>query len=87
MTSAKEKMQPRARITYDEMQAFLVLPIPSEDEVYTEEAIMECLEKNQIRHGIERETIRNMIQSEIYNREVCVATGTPMVDGLSLIHI
>ena len=68
MTIAKEKMQPRARITYDEMQAFLVLPIPSEDEVYTEEAIMECLEKNQIRHGIERETIRNMIQSEIYNR-------------------
>lgn len=82
MTIAKEKMQPRARITYDEMQAFLVLPIPSEDEVYTEEAIMECLEKNQIRHGIERETIRNMIQSEIYNREVCVATGTPMVDGI-----
>ncbi len=81
MTIAQEKSQPRVRISYDEMQAFLVLPIPELGEGYTEDEILECLEKNQIRHGIERETIWNMIQAKTYNQEVCVATGTPKIDG------
>lgn len=81
MTIAQEKSQPRVRISYDEMQAFLVLPIPQMGEDYTEEELLQCLEKNQIRHGIERETIRNMIQAKNYNHEVCVATGTPKIDG------
>lgn len=82
MTITKKGLQPRVRISYDEMQAFLVLPFPQDAEFYSETEILECLEKNQIRHGIERETIRNMIRSEIYNKEICIATGTPVVDGI-----
>ncbi|MGN0290793.1 MAG: DUF342 domain-containing protein, partial [Lachnospiraceae bacterium] len=81
MTITKRELQPRARITYDEMEAFLVLPMPKEDD-YTLEEILAFLEMNQIRHGIEEETIKKMIREKIYNREVCIAVGTPVVDGI-----
>lgn len=81
MTITKRELQPRARITYDEMEAFLVLPMPKEED-YTLEEILDFLEMNQIRHGIEEETIKKMIREQIYNKEVCVAAGTPVVNGI-----
>ena len=30
MTITKREVQPKARITYDEMEAFLTLPVPKE---------------------------------------------------------
>ena len=56
MTITKREVQPKARITYDEMEAFLTLPVPKEGEEYTLEELLALLEKNQIRHGIEQET-------------------------------
>ena len=35
MTITKREVQPKARITYDEMEAFLTLPVPKEGEEYT----------------------------------------------------
>ena len=32
MTITKREVQPKARITYDEMEAFLTLPVPKERE-------------------------------------------------------
>ena len=32
MTITKREVQPKARITYDEMEAFLTLPVPKEGE-------------------------------------------------------
>ena len=58
MTITKREVQPKARITYDEMEAFLTLPVPKEGEEYTLEELLALLEKNQIRHGIEQETLR-----------------------------
>ena len=34
MTITKREVQPKARITYDEMEAFLTLPVPKEGEEY-----------------------------------------------------
>lgn len=81
MAITKRDIPPRARISYDEMEAFLVLPTPKMGEEYTFEEVMEFLDVNQIRHGIEQELIRKMIRDEVYNREFCVAVGTPMVEG------
>ena len=81
MTITKREVQPKARITYDEMEAFLTLPVPKEGEEYTLEELLALLEKNQIRHGIEQETLRKMLRERIYNKEVCIAVGTPVVDG------
>ena len=82
MTITKSEVQPKARITYDEMEAFLTLPVPKEGEEYTLEELLALLEKNQIRHGIEQETLRKMLRERIYNKEVCIAVGTPVVDGI-----
>ena len=82
MTITKREVQPKARITYDEMEAFLTLPVPKEGEEYTLEELLALLEKNQIRHGIEQETLRKMLRERIYNKEVCIAVGTPVVDGI-----
>ena len=87
MTITKREVQPKARITYDEMEAFLTLPVPKEGEEYTLEELLALLEKNQIRHGIEQETLRKMLRERIYNKEVCIAVGTPVVDGKTVILI
>ena len=34
MTITKREVQPKARITYDEMEAILTLPVPKEGEEY-----------------------------------------------------
>lgn len=68
MTITKREVQPKARITYDEMEAFLTLPVPKEGEEYTLEELLALLEKNQIRHGIEQETLRKMLRERIYNK-------------------
>lgn len=81
MTITKREIPPRARISYDEMEAFLVLPTPKKGEEYTFEEVMEFLDMNQIRHGIEQEMIRKMIRDEVYNKEICIAVGTPMAEG------
>ncbi len=81
MTITKREVQPRARISYDEMEAFLVLPAPKKGEEYTLEEILAFLEVNQIRHGIEEETIRKMLREKLYGKEVCIAVGTPVVEG------
>ena len=46
MTITKREVQPKARITYDEMEAFLTLPVPKEGEEYTLEELLALLEKN-----------------------------------------
>ncbi len=45
MTITKREVQPKARITYDEMEAFLTLPVPKEGEEYTLEELLALLEK------------------------------------------
>ncbi|MCI8326529.1 MAG: DUF342 domain-containing protein [Lachnospiraceae bacterium] len=82
MTITKTALQPRARISYDEMEAFLTLPTPLPGEEFTMDEIMMFLEVNQILHGIEQEIIKRMIRDKIYEEEVCVAVGTPMVEGV-----
>lgn len=81
MTIRKREIPLRARISYDGMEGFLVLPTPKKGEEYTFEEVMEFLDMNQIRHGIDQEMIRKMIRDEVYNKEICIAVGTPMVEG------
>lgn len=77
----QNRMQPNVRISYDEMEAYLTLPVVSGDEGYTSASILEALQKSNVTTGIDHELIDNMIQDEIYGREVVVAHGTPVIDG------
>lgn len=51
------------------------------EEGYTYEEIMNELSLNGIRAGIDEKKIRNMIAEKIYNRQVEVASGKPVVTG------
>lgn len=82
MTITRREAEPKIRVTYDEMEAFLMLPLPKVGEEYTFDEVMAFLEVNQVRHGIEEETIRRMLRENIYNKEVCIAAGTPLTDGI-----
>lgn len=81
MVTTLRQIQPRVRVSYDEMEAYLLLPVPKVGEDYTLEEIMALLETNHIQYGIEEETLKKMIREEIYNKELCVAVGTPSVEG------
>ena len=74
--------QPKVRITPDEMEAFLMLPILPEGQGYELDEVCNILESNQVRHGIEKEIIKKMISERIYNKEICIAVGTPIVEGI-----
>ena len=77
----QNRMQPNVRISYDEMEAYLTLPVASGEEVYTSASILNALQKSNVTTGIDQEMINNMIQEEIYGREMVVAHGTPVIDG------
>lgn len=77
----QNRMQPNVRISYDEMEAYLTLPVVSGSEGYTSASILDALRKSNVTTGIDHEIIKNMIQEEIYGREMIVARGTPVEDG------
>lgn len=79
-TLVKEK--PLIRISFDEMEAYIQIPTPEEDEEYTVSLLMQALEEKGIREGIDQKCLQNMISGQLYNKELLIATGTPAVDGV-----
>lgn len=71
----------KIRISYDEMEAFLFLPAPPEDEKYTVQSVLEFLHAGRVIYGINEEKINKVIATRTYDREVCVAAGLRPVDG------
>lgn len=79
-TLPKEK--PIIRISLDEMDAYMLLTIPEEDEEYTVPYLMQALSERGVNAGIDREEIARMVTEEVYEREILVAKGTRAVDGI-----
>ncbi len=70
------------RISHDEMEGFLSLPMPAPGEQYEFAEVMDKIEKKGLRFGVYEDTIREMINHEQYNVERLVAKGVPMTDGI-----
>lgn len=75
----KEKIQ--VRISYDNMEAYMKLPIPEEGENYTMDALLTALQQKGVVECIDRELLAQMIEDNIYTRELRVARGTQPVEG------
>ncbi len=74
--------KPKIRISYDEMEAFLLLPTPVLQEPYDLDEVLEMLKSNGVKIGIDEEKISTMIRECQYDREYLVAKGIDVVDGV-----
>lgn len=74
---------PRVRISYDEMEAYLILPTPFEIyESYTFNEVMEKIQAAGVKVGINETKISSMIQERCYDRECLIAKGIDVEHGV-----
>jgi len=74
--------KPKVRISYDEMEAYLLLPMPIEGDVYVLADILELLKSNGVKIGVDETKVSTMIDQGLYDREVLVAKGIEVVNGV-----
>lgn len=82
----ERKKEPIIRISNDEMQAFLTLPAPTNDEFYTVEIVRMLLRSKGVREGYIEENIQQMVKDQIYGYEMPIAKGIPAVDGVDAFY-
>lgn len=77
------KKEPKIRISYDEMEAYLVLPTPlTPDEQYEFNDIMEKVRAAGVKIGLDETKISAMINERYYDRECLIAKGIDAVNGV-----
>ena len=74
--------KPIVRISYDEMEAFLLLPTPVLEDNYDFEEIMELIKQSGVKIGIDEAIVSAMIEEELYETECLIARGIDVVDGV-----
>lgn len=79
-TLVQEK--PLIRTTFDDMEAYILLAVPQEDEEYTVALLKQELADKGINTGIDETRLASIIEAELYGEEVCVASGTQAIDGI-----
>lgn len=65
-----------------EMEAYLQVPTPKNEGDYTIGYLQTLLEQNGIRYGIIESALKRIIDGQIYNQPILVASGKPAVDGV-----
>lgn len=79
-TLVKEK--PLVRVSFDEMEAYIELPEPGEDEEYTVSFLTQELAEKGISSSIDAAALNYMVSEHIYGQETLIARGTQPVDGV-----
>lgn len=72
---------PLIRISHDEMEAYMTLPARQMGEEYKLPEVMEALNKGGVRFGIDQNVLLDMVNSQLYSREMVVAHGRPVING------
>lgn len=79
---ADTKREPVVRTSYDEMEAYILLPIVGMDETYSPNEVMDALHKKKITYGVDQDMILTMIKNRVFGKEVKIARGKKCVDGV-----
>lgn len=74
--------KPKVRISYDEMEAYLLLPMPIEEDVYVLEDILTLLDDKGVKVGIDEAKISTMIADSYFDTECLIAKGIDVIDGV-----
>lgn len=75
------KREPVIRISYDRMEAYILLPILGDNEAYTVDELMDAAAKNGVVFGIDCDLISDMVESRNFGHEICFARGQKPQDG------
>lgn len=75
------KREPKVRITYDEMDAYLTLPEPLTDEPYELAEVMKAIEAAGVKIGLDKEKVEAMVNDKCYDSEFAIAQGIPAEEG------
>lgn len=77
------KREPKIRISYDEMEAYLLLPTPlTPDEEYTFDDVMEKVRASGVTVGIDETKISAIIQEKFFDSECLIARGIDVENGV-----
>lgn len=68
-------------VSDDRMRAMVYLPEKPDDEPYSAGEIHKLLRHADVKQGIDKDKIRELLEKKIYYKEVLVAEGRPPVDG------
>lgn len=74
--------QPKIRISYDEMEAYMILPTPLTGQVYAFSDVMETIKSSGVKIGIDETKVNAMIDEEYYDRECIIARGIDAINGV-----
>lgn len=74
--------KPKVRISYDEMEAYLLLPTPVSEDAYVLSDILETLRLSGVKIGIDETKISTMITERYFDCECLVAKGIDVVHGV-----
>lgn len=73
---------PKIKTSDKDLKAYLRLPVPEDGEHYTVGYLHEVLMLNQISYGIDEEQIKGIVEDEVYEEDVLIATGHAPIDGV-----
>ena len=73
---------PKVRVSYDEMEAFLLLPTPAFDVPYELEEVLAVLQTAGVKIGVDKKKISDMVKEGFYNQECLIAKGIAPVNGV-----
>ncbi|MBQ2901151.1 MAG: DUF342 domain-containing protein [Agathobacter sp.] len=77
------KREPKIRISYDEMEAYLLLPAPlTPDEEYEFSDIMDKVRAAGVKIGLNETKISAMVEERYFDRECLIAKGIDAVNGV-----
>ncbi|WP_022749878.1 DUF342 domain-containing protein [Lachnobacterium bovis] len=79
----KDRKKPVVRVSYNEMEAFMMLPVlEGEEEPYTLDEINTALERAGVKSGIKTDLLEQIVIDQSCGYEHLIAEGTEAVDGI-----
>lgn len=76
-----EAKTPQIRVSPDNMEAFLTLPVPDEGQIYSLSDVLGALQQKNVTTGIDEEQINRLIENKTYSIERRVAVGVQPTEG------
>jgi uncharacterized protein (DUF342 family) len=79
----EEKIDATVTVTVspDKMKAYVTFTPPDNGRMLTMEEVLDELSKNGVIYGINRTNLETLIKYPVFNEMICVAEGTPPVNG------
>ena len=81
--AALTRDDPKVRLSRDNTKAYVFLPEPG-FEGYSVDEVIGILQSNGISYGIKDDTVKNIVEGQLYNQEVLVAEADKL--GFTLPH-